>query len=180
MKKRVLAMLLSVTMVASVLAGCGGSGGAANDSPVAADDSQAASGDSASVDSGETVKLKALFIAHPLTKDVNEMQWLAEMEAEANVEIEWEVIRADWETVKSTRFAAGDIPDLLFNATLDEDYTKYNGLFLDMTPYLTEELTPNILAMFEEEPDTKVLSTTMEGKIYGTRNSRVNGRLPTQ
>lgn len=143
MKKRVLAMLLSVTMVASMLAGCGGGSGqptdsgaastdtsGGSDSTEATNDSQAASGDSASAESGETVKLKALFIAHPLTKDVEEMQWLAEMEAEANVEIEWEVIRADWETVKSTRFAAGDIPDILFNATLDEDYTKYNGLFL--------------------------------------------------
>lgn len=189
MKKRVLAMLLSVTMVASMLAGCGGGSEQPTDSGAApaettggsdnaaADDFQAASGDSASADSGETVKLKALFIAHPLTKDVEEMQWLAEMEAEANVEIEWEVIRADWETVKSTRFAAGDIPDLLFNATLDDDYIKYNGLFLDMTPYLTEELTPNILTMFEEEPDTKVLATTMEGKIYAT--PKFQGKWPS-
>ena len=190
MKKRVLAMLLSVTMVASMIAGCGGGSGqptdsgaastdtsGGSDSTEATNDSQAASGDSASAESGETVKLKALFIAHPLTKDVEEMQWLAEMEAEANVEIEWEVIRADWETVKSTRFAAGDIPDILFNATLDEDYTKYNGLFLDMTPYLTEELTPNILTMFEEEPDTKVLATTMEGKIFGT--PKFQGKWPS-
>lgn len=65
----------------------------------------------------------------------------------------------------------------LFNATLDEDYTKYNGLFLDMTPYLTEELTPNILTMFEEEPDTKVLATTMEGKIFGT--PKFQGKWPS-
>lgn len=62
-------------------------------------------------------------------------------------------IRADWETVKSTGFAAGDIPDLLFNATVDSDYTKYNGLFMDLTPYISEETTPNITAMFTEEPD---------------------------
>lgn len=186
MKKRVLAMLLSVTMVATVLAGCGGGSDSAADGGTApaetsgGDGAAAAADDSApaaAADSGETVKMKALFIAHPLTKDVNEMQWLAEVEAEAGVEIEWEVIRADWETVKSTRFAAGDIPDILFNATLDEDYTKYNGLFLDMTPYLTEELTPNILTMFEEEPDTKVLATTMEGKIYGT--PKFQGKWPS-
>ena len=185
MKKRALSMLLSVAMVASVLAGCGGGGSAETASGTAAADTEttesgdgaAAADGSASAASGEPVKLKALFIAHALTKDVNEMQWLAEVEAEANVEIEWEVIRADWETVKSTRFAAGDVPDLLFNATVDEDYTKYNGLFLDMTPYLSEELTPNILSMFEEEPDTKVLATTMEGKIYAT--PKFQGKWPS-
>ena len=184
MKKRVLAMLLSVTMVASILAGCGGSSDGAADNSAAStdtssDDAAGSSTADASSDaaSGDTVPLKALFIAHALTKDVNEMQWLAEVEAEAGVEIEWEVIRADWDTVKSTRFAAGDIPDLLFNATVDDDYTKYNGLFLDMTPYLTEELTPNILAMFEEEPDTKVLATTMEGKIYAT--PKFQGKWPS-
>lgn len=31
------------------------------------------------------------------------MKWLQEIEEQANVEIEWEQIRADWETVKSTR-----------------------------------------------------------------------------
>lgn len=186
MKKRVVSMLLSAAMAVSLLSGCGGGSAAGTSDGEAAAVSTEAGEDSgeaeasepaASSEAGDPVKLKALFIAHALTKDVNEMQWLAEVEAEANVEIEWEVIRADWETVKSTRFAAGDVPDLLFNATVDEDYTKYNGLFLDMTPYLTEELTPNILAMFEEEPDTKVLATTMEGKIYAT--PKFQGKWPS-
>ena len=186
MKKRVVSMLLSAAMAVSLLSGCGGGNAAKTSDGEAAAVSTETSEDggeaetsapAASSEAGDPVKLKALFIAHALTKDVNEMQWLAEVEAEANVEIEWEVIRADWETVKSTRFAAGDVPDLLFNATVDEDYTKYNGLFLDMTPYLTEELTPNILTMFEEEPDTKVLATTMEGKIYAT--PKFQGKWPS-
>lgn len=123
------------------------------------------------------MKLKALIISHPLTKDVTDMKWLQEIEEQANVEIEWEQIRADWETVKSTRFAAGDIPDLLFNATVDSDYTKYNGLFMDLTPYISEETTPNITAMFTEEPDTKVLATTLEGKIYGV--PKFQGKWPS-
>ena len=186
MKKRGLAMLLSVTMVASMLAGCGGFGETGDSGAASADtsggsesaasgDSSAASGDAAS---GDKVKLKAVAVIHPLTKDPADMQWLHELEAEANVEIEWEVIRADWDTVKSTRFAAGDIPDILLcNATIDDDYIKYNGLFLELTPYLTEELTPNICAMFAEEPDTKSLATTKDGKIYGT--PKFQGKWPS-
>ena len=154
MKKKSVSILLSAVMAASLLSGIG-----------------------VSAESSEPVKLKALAILHPLTKDIPDMQWVQEMEEEANVEIEWEMIRADWETVKSTRFASGDIPDILFNATVDSDYTKYSGLFLDLNDYLSEDLTPNIMTMFEEEPDTKVLATTMEGKIYGT--PKFQGKWPS-
>ena len=79
MKKRALSMLLSVAMVASVLAGCGGGGSAETASGTAAADTEttesgdgaAAADGSASAASGEPVKLKALFIAHALSKDVS-------------------------------------------------------------------------------------------------------------
>lgn len=154
MKKRSVSILLSAVMAASLLSGIG-----------------------VSAEAEEPVKLKALAILHPLTKDVPDMQYVQEMEKEANVEIEWEMIRADWDTVKSTRFASGDIPDILFNATVDSDYTTYNGLFLDLNEYLSEDLTPNIMTMFEEEPDTKVLATTMEGKIFAT--PKFQGKWPS-
>lgn len=69
----------------------------------------------------EPVKLTGLFIAHSLTKSVNDMQWLQEIEEKAGVEIEWEQIYTDWDKTKSTRFASGDIPDILINATADSD-----------------------------------------------------------
>lgn len=192
MKKKVVAALLSVAMAATLLAGCGSGGGASTDSSNsgesassgskaqadAAGDEADASGDEgqASAPSGETVKLKALAILHPLTQDVDDMEYVAEIEAEAGVEIEWELIRADWDQVKSTRFASGDIPDLLFNATYNADYQTYKGLFLDMTPYINDDLTPNIATMFEEEPDTKALATTMEGEIFAA--PKFQGKWP--
>lgn len=156
MKKRVVAVLLVSAMAATALAGCGNSGGSGNGG------STSASGGS---DGGKT-KLTALFVSHAATKSVEDMKWLQEIEEECNVEIEWEQIYQDWETVKSTRFASGDIPDLLFNATTDSDYTKYTGLFQDMTE-LIEKDAPNIQEMFTNVPDTKTLATSGDGKIYG-------------
>jgi shikimate 5-dehydrogenase len=63
------------------------------------------------------VPLTALFIAHPLTKSVEEMKWLKEIADDAGVEITWEQIYTDWDQLKTTRFASGDIPDILINAT---------------------------------------------------------------
>ena len=113
------------------------------------------------------VQLTALFISHSLTRSVTEMKWVQECADAAGVEVTWEQIYTDWDQLKTTRFAAGDIPDLLFNATSDSDYTTYSGLFLELTPYLSEEATPNIWAMFTEEPDTLALAKTLEGEIYG-------------
>lgn len=113
----------------------------------------------------EKVQLTALFCAHSLTKHVDEMQWISELEERAGVDVTWEVIYTDWDQIKSTRFASGDIPDLLFNATTDSDYVTYKGLFADLTPYV--ENMPNVQAMFTEEPDTLALAKTLEGEIYG-------------
>lgn len=119
MKKKVLALVLSAAMLAGLLAGCGSSSstnsttGSTGNSETAAPAGDGGGGED-TASTGEVVKLKALIISHALTKDITDMKWVSEIEGKAGVEIEWEQIRADWETVKSTRFAAGDVPDLLF------------------------------------------------------------------
>lgn len=115
----------------------------------------------------EPVKLTALYIKHSLTREFSEMEWLREAEAKAGVEIEWQEISADWEQIKSTMFASGDIPDLLFTATLDSDYATFEGLFEDLAPLINETDTPNITAFFEAHPEAKGLATMMDGSIYG-------------
>ena len=125
---------------------------------------------------GEKVKLTGVFISHALTKSVYEMKWLMEIEERAGVDVEWEQIYTDWNQLKTTRFAAGDIPDILINATGDSDYTTYDGLFLELTDLINEENTPNICAMFREEPDTVALAKTFEGKIYAT--PKFQGKWP--
>lgn len=167
MKKKGIAILLSLSLISSLLVGCGSASSSANTSSTSneTDGSDASSGTTVTSGSGDT-QLTALFVAHPLTEDLSKMQWLQEIADEAGVSVKWEVIYSDWDTTKAARFASGDIPDLLFNATIDSDYTTYDGLFEDMTD-LIEEDAPNIQEMFEEEPDTKTLATTEDGKIYG-------------
>lgn len=151
MKKRIISLLMAGILTMAALTGCGGTGG-----------NSAGTAGSAE---GKT-KLKALFVSHAATQSVEDMEWLQEIEEKCGVEVEWEQIYQDWETVKATRFASGDIPDLLFNATADADYTKYTGLFQDLTE-LIESDAPNIQEMFQNVPNTKVLATSGDGKIYG-------------
>lgn len=115
----------------------------------------------------EPVKLTALYIKHPLTREFSEMEWLREAEEKAGVEIEWQEISADWDQIKATMFASSDIPDLLFTATLDSDYATFAGLFEDFAPLINETDTPNINAFFSAHPEAQDLATMLDGSIYG-------------
>ena len=159
--KKIFAALLSCAMMATAMIGCNGDG---STSSTAGGDSSTSGGESTS---GEKVKLKAIFCKHSLTKDVNTMQWLTDLEEKCNVEVEWQQISADWDQKKPALFASGEIPDLLFSATADSDYVQYNGLFEDLKP-LIEQYAPNLQEMFKELPEAEAICTTMEGKIFGT------------
>lgn len=163
MRKDMVAFVIGMTIITSMLAGC--SNQVTNTSETSEDSVASADAGSSNKAGEGKVKLKALYISHPLTQSVNDMEWVQELEEQCGVDIEWEQIYSDWDTVKSVRFASGDIPDLLFNATIDSDYTTYAGLFQDLSE-LIEGNAPNIKTMFEEEPDTKVLAQTLEGQIY--------------
>ncbi|GAB2557519.1 type 2 periplasmic-binding domain-containing protein [Gracilibacillus alcaliphilus] len=116
---------------------------------------------------GKTI-LTGLILKHALTKEVAEMEWLAEAEERAGVEIQWEEVSADWDQKKGAMLAGGDIPDIIIGpgAISDADFAQFTGVFEDLSP-LIEEHGPNIQAMFEEQPLTEVLSTYPDGAIYG-------------
>lgn len=164
--KKIFAALLSCAMMATAMIGCNGDG---STSSTAGGNNSTGGGESTSGEStsGEKVKLKAIFVKHSLTKDVNTMQWLTDLEEKCNVEVEWQQISADWDQKKPALFASGEIPDLLFSATADSDYVQYNGLFEDLKP-LIEQYAPNLQEMFKELPEAEIICTTMEGKIFGT------------
>jgi len=169
MKKKLTAIVLAVTLSMSTLAGCSstGDGSGSSDalSPGSTEDSKAA-GEEQSVESTvEKVKLSALAVKHPLTKDVNEMQWMTNLEEAHGVDIEWQQVSSDWDQKKNAMFASGDIPDILISAAGDADFVQFNGLFEDMGP-LIEQYAPNIQEMFEAYPDIKYMCTDMNGKIY--------------
>ena len=106
-------------------------------------------------------------VKHPLTKPLAQMEWLKKAEDAAGVEIEWQEITADWGQKKGTMLASGDIPDLFIggNVISDADFAQFSGLFQDMTELLPK--APNVQAMFDEKPETKVIATQPDGKIYG-------------
>ncbi|WP_339266979.1 ABC transporter substrate-binding protein [Paenibacillus sp. FSL K6-1330] len=156
MKKRVNVFISLIVISALLLAGCSGGGGDANESAETPGDQ-----------TGKKVKLTAIITKHPLTKPLAEMEWLQKAEETAGVDIEWQEITADWGQKKGTMLASGDIPDLFIgpNVITDADFAQFQGLFQDLSGMLDQ--APNVQNMFNEKPDTKVIATQSDGKIYG-------------
>lgn len=153
--KKMLIALLVLAFSAATVSGCSGGGNTETDT--------ANSGDT-----GKKVKLTAIMTKHPLTQEFAKMKWLQEAEDRAGVEIEWQEVTADWDQKKGTLLASGDIPDLIVgvNSITDADFAQFQGLFQDLSE-LIPEYGPNVQAMFEAKPETKIIATQLDGKIYG-------------
>ena len=67
-------------------------------------------------------------------------------------------------------YASNELPDLLLGRGGSPTQTIMYGAtthqYTDMAPYLTEELTPNILDFFEKYPDSRAACTCIDGGIY--------------
>lgn len=131
----------------------------------------ACSGDSNEEVSDETedgvVQLTATMLKHPLTESLENMDWLAEAEERAGVEIQWEEVSADWDERKNAMLAGGDIPDLIVgpNAITDGDFAQFTGLFQDLDELM--EHAPNVQTMFEEKQELEVMATQPSGEVFG-------------
>ncbi|MGM9588867.1 MAG: extracellular solute-binding protein [Faecousia sp.] len=115
----------------------------------------------------EKVTLSALFYTNSLTKDVKELKFISDMAEAAGVNLEIEQVTSGWTEIKSTLLASGDLPDLIIGGTgiLTSDIAQFQYLFQDLNELM--EYAPNVARMFEEHPETKALSTSRDGGVYG-------------
>ncbi len=135
-----------------LLAGCGSGGD---------DDASGGSGGS-----GGGEELKILVVKHALTRPMEDMAWVAELEEAADVSITWEEVSADWDQKKSTLLAAGDVPDLVIgpNVVTDADLSTFRTLFEDLSDDM--DALPNVQAMFDEVDGAAAMATQADGAVY--------------
>ena len=74
---------------------------------------------------------------------------------------------AEWQKAKDQMFAAGELPDVLFKASLtSEELIRYteSGQLIDLKPLL-EENAPHLWALLTENPEWMEAITLPNGKI---------------
>lgn len=156
MKKRMIAALLIACMAVSLTA-CGGkkSGGSnANEVKTSTDQTE----------------FKIVGGQSALSPGYDENTVLNAMMDEAGIKIDWNTMSDSLAEQVNIQIAGGDLPDAYMGVGFSNyDLATYgeDGTFIDLTPYITEDVMPNLSAILEEHPEIKAAITMDDGCIYG-------------
>ncbi|MGZ9583277.1 extracellular solute-binding protein [Paenibacillus marinisediminis] len=159
------ALLLSVTMVFGLLAGCGSS--------------DKKDGEAAAGSADKVAKEGFPIVEEPITismmgpdtgiKKWAEMPVFQEMEKLTNVKVEFRNAPMDsFDTKKNLVFASGDLPDVFYAANITPDeQVNYGGqgVLLPLED-LIENYGPNLKKVLDENPDIRKSITAPDGHIY--------------
>ena len=158
MMKKFMALALATLLALSTLTACGGGGGKANVN------------DGTMNENTDQTTFKVVSGISALSPGYDDNPVLNEMQEKAGVKIEWETMADSLGEQVSIRINGGDLPDA-FQAVgfSNYDLARYGrgGTFLDLTPYITPEVMPNLAAILEKYPKIKAAIMQDDGKIYG-------------
>ena len=95
---------------------------------------------------------------------------LAALQESAGIQIAWETMSDSLAEQVNIRITGGQLPDAFMGVGFSNyDLARYgdDGTFLDLTPYITPDIMPNLCAILEEHPEIRAAITQEDGKIYG-------------
>lgn len=154
-------LLLSAVIFAGGLAGCGKK-----------KDSEAEFGNTNQTD------FYILGGMSPLSGGYDSNVVLNEMADKAGISIEWDTMSDSLAEQVNIRIAGEQYPDAFMGVGFSNyDIYTYgsDGVFIDLTPYLTEEYMPNLTKILEENPEIRSAITMSDGKIYGLPSAEQMG-----
>jgi len=129
----------------------------------------------------EKVTLKIAVKRRPSQQTMAEDRWFTAF-IEERLNIDLEIIEIEMDALSerlNLMFGSGDLPDILWDVDVSNDQISKYGvsgeMFLPISDYMDETLTPNLLAVLEEYSYGKELSTLYDGKIYAMPHVVDNG-----
>ena len=103
---------------------------------------------------------------------------LVDLAEKAGVEIEWDLMSDSLGEKVGVLIGGNQLPDAFIAVGFSQnDINEYggDGTFIDLTPYITPEIMPNLSAIFEKHPEIKAGITQADGKIYGLPSGELMG-----
>ena len=95
---------------------------------------------------------------------------LNQLMEETGISTEWNTMSDSLSEQVNIHIAGGDLPDAFTGVGFSNyDLATYgeDGTFIDLTPYITPEVMPNLSAMLDAHPEIRAAITMSDGKIYG-------------
>ena len=159
---------LALTMSASVLAGCGGKGGASGAGASAGLEVDPAT---LAFPLAETATISGLtnFPAGS-ESEPNNRTIFKRLEEKTNVHVEWKAIQSDqWgDKIQLEMSNIKTLPEFIFNAGFgDTDLLKYakQGVIINVEDYI-DKYMPNLQKVFEQAPEYRAMCTDADGHIW--------------
>lgn len=184
MKKKAIALLLAVSMMAASLAGCGGGSSTANDADVSAQGTNSQSQPGASADASgnfnkegypivnEGITLKVMLAIRDSDTMIapEQMPAVQRLDELTGIKTEWEVIKsADWSTKLNLMFASGEYPDVIIapNGTVDdEEYGVSQQLLIPLDSLIEQYMPIYNERVNAEDDDPTVSLVASDGQTY--------------
>lgn len=175
MSKKVFAAIFAAILAVSAFSGCGDNGGSSTPSSSTPSSSSGSSTPASGSDEPYTptypiVSEPVTFTAASSFENMPNTFWYNAYAEATNVNIEW-TYWSDWETQMGIALAGDSLPDFVFNlytSGIDkasiEQYGKA-GTLVEYGQYLN--IMPNLSAMFEQYPESRVACVNEDGTLYG-------------
>lgn len=179
--KRFLALIMAAAIVLTVT-GCGGK---KSESSVEMDTSYLnLDSELPIVKKGENKTLKVAINMYSDSGDAD-TQWFYDfVEKEMNIKLDVTKLSSAGSEQIMLMFASGDLPDVIIGSNLSPTslmkYGSSEEMLLNLEPYITEKLTPNIYNLFKENPSYKEAVCDTEGKIWSLgyiNNTKDRGQI---
>ena len=152
------AAFMAAVAAASVLTGCGSK----NNAPAA--------NENGVVESTEQTQFTIIGGQSALSPGYADNQVLNEMQQNAGISIDWNTMSDSLAEQVNIRIAGGDWPDAFMGVGFSNyELTNYgeDGTFINLDPYITPDIMPNLSAILEENPNIRSAITMSDGCIYG-------------
>lgn len=187
MKKKILSLMLAVSMVILALTGCGktkdtGKEGEQTPTPTAAPTvTQGAKGEEETTGNfnetgypivNEKITLKVMLMIRDVDTlmEINEMPMVKELEEKTGIHIEWEVVKgSDWSLKSNLMFASGEYPDIILavgTTGMDEEFGVTQEILIPLDE-LSAKYMPNYMERIAMEADDPTVSlVASDGQKY--------------
>lgn len=159
--KKISAIALSALLLAGTLSGCSSKG---DGQPDPSDTSQ--------------TEFEILAYQGPLSGGYENNAVLNDLQEKAGIKIKWNGMSESVGEQVNIKINGGDYPDAFMGIGFsDYDLARHGseGTFIDLTPYITPEIMPNLSKILDEHPEIKSAITMADGKIYGLPNGEQMG-----
>lgn len=157
-------LLTAAAVAALTLSACGGGGGSAASDEPNTDTEQT----SFTVMGGQSA----------LSPGYTDNVVLNKLQEETGISIEWKTMSDSLSEQVNIAINGGMMPDAFQGVGFSNyDLANYgaDGMFIDLTPYITADVMPNLTKILDEHPEIRAAITMDDGGIYGLPSAEQMG-----